>query len=283
MGQNARLPDFLIIGAQKCGTTWLAAMLRQHPDVYMPDREVHFFDKAGNYNKGIEWYASHFEVADNRSCVGEKTPDYFWADGRGGEGHMPDVHRHIRTHLPHAKLIVTLKNPVDRAVSAVKHLIRTGRISPLHRMDDLLAGKKTDLLEGFGVFEVGRFFTLLTAYLNLFRRDQILVLFFEEDVVLRPRDGLKKVCRFLEIDDSFHFSGVAQRVNRFDACKIHLIARYYFPSLSPLTSVLGRFLPESDFLPSEPVVRKLHGLYQEENRKLFDLLDRDSPISWLSA
>ena len=258
-------------------------MLRQHPDVYMPDREVHFFDKAGNYNKGIEWYASHFELAESRKCVGEKTPDYFWADGLGGEGHMPDVHRHIRTHLPHAKLIVTLKNPVDRAVSAVKHLIRTRRISPLHRMDDLLAGKKTDLLEGFGVFEVGRFFTLLTAYLDLFSRDQILVLFFEEDIVLRPRDGLKKVCRFLEIDDSFRFSGVEQRVNRFDACRLHLIARYYFPVLSPLTSVLARFLPESDFLPSEPVVRELYGRYREENRMLFDLLDRESPVSWRSA
>ena len=279
----ARLPDFLIIGAQKCGTTWLAAMLRQHPAVYMPDREVHFFDKAGNYNKGIEWYASHFELAESRKCVGEKTPDYFWADGLGGEGHMPDVHRHIWTHLPHAKLIVTLKNPVDRAVSAVKHLIRTRRISPLHRMDDLLAGKKTNLLEGFGVFEVGRFFTLLTAYLDLFRRDQILVLFFEEDIVLRPHDGLKKVCRFLEIDDSFRFSGVEQRVNRFDACRLHLIARYYFPVLSPLTSVLARFLPESDFLPSEPVVRELYGRYREENRMLFDLLDRESPVSWRSA
>ncbi len=279
----ARLPNFLIIGAQKCGTTWLVAMLRQHPDVYMPEQEVHFFDKAGNYEKGIEWYASHFAGAENRRRVGEKTPDYFWADGRGGEGHMPDVHRHIHRHLPDAKLIITLKNPVDRAVSAVKHLIRTRRISPLHRMDDLLAGRKSALLEGFGVFEVGRFSTLLTAYLDLFRRDQILVLFFEEDIVRRPQEGLKKICAFLEIDDSFRFSGIAQRVNRFDSCKLHLVAQYYFPVLSPLTSVLGRLLPESDYLPSESVLRHLHGLYREENRKLFDLLGRESPVSWLAT
>ena len=279
----ARLPDFLIIGAQKCGTTWLAAMLRQHPDVYMPDQEVHFFDKAGNYEKGMDWYISHFEGAEDRRRVGEKTPDYFWADGRGGEGHMPDVHRHIHGHLPDVKLIVTLKNPVDRAVSAVKHLIRTGRISPLHRMDDLLTGEKSALLDGFGVFEVGRFFTLLSSYLKLFRRDQILVLFFEEDIVQRPNEGLKKVCAFLDIDDAFRFSGMAQKVNRFDGCKLHLIARYYFPFLSPLTNVLGRLLPESDYLPSKPVLRHLHGLYQEENRRLFDLLDRHSPESWLAT
>ena len=279
----ARLPDFLIIGAQKCGTTWLAAMLRQHPEVYMPDQEVHFFDKAGNYKKGMDWYISHFKGAEDGRRVGEKTPDYFWADGRGGEGHMPDVHRHIHRHLPDVKLIVTLKNPVDRAVSAVKHLIRTGRVSPLYRMDDLLAGEKSALLEGFGVFEVGRFFTLLTAYLKLFRRDQILVLFFEEDIVQRPNEGLKKVCTFLDIDDDFRFSGMAQKVNRFDGCKLHLIARYYFPFLSPLTSVLGRLLPESDYLPSEPVLRHLHGLYQEENRRLFDLLDRETPESWLAT
>ncbi len=279
----ARLPDFLIIGAQKCGTTWLAAMLRQHPDVYMPDQEIHFFDKAGNYEKGMDWYISHFEGAEDRRRVGEKTPDYFWADGRGGEGHMPDVHRHIHGHLPDVKLIVTLKNPVDRAVSAVKHLIRTGRISPLHRMDDLLTGEKSALLDSFGVFEVGRFFTLLSSYLKLFRRDQILVLFFEEDIVQRPNEGLKKVCAFLDIDDAFRFSGMAQKVNRFNGCKLHLIARYYFPFLSPLTNVLGRLLPESDYLPSKPVLRHLHGLYQEENRRLFDLLDRHSPESWLAT
>ncbi len=278
----ARLPNFLIIGAQKCGTTWLSAMLRQHPDVYMPAREVHFFDKDRNYKKGIDWYASHFAGAGNRRGVGEKTPDYFWADGRGGEGHMPDVHRLIHRHLPDAKLIVTLKNPVDRAVSAVKHLIRTRRISPLHRMDDLLAGKRSGLLEGFGIFEVGRFFTLLTAYLEFFMRDQILVLFFEEDIVQRPHEGLKKVCAFLEIDDSFRFSGSTQRVNRFNSCKLHLIARYYFPVLSPLTSVLGRLLPESDYPPSESVLRHLYGFYNEENRRLFDLLGRECPESWLA-
>jgi hypothetical protein len=278
-----RLPNFLIIGAQKCGTTWLAAMLRQHPDVYMPDQEIHFFDKAGNYEKGIEWYAGHFAGAENIRRVGEKTPDYFWADGRGGEGHLPDVNRHIHRHLPDAKLIVTLKNPVDRAVSAVKHLIRTRRISPLHRMDDLLAGKKAALLERFGVFEVGRFFTLLTAYLDLFRRDQILVLFFEEDIVQRPHEGLKKVCSFLEIDDSFRFSGTARQINRFDGCKLHLVVRYYFPVLSPLTSVLGRLVPESDFLPGESVLRHLYGFYREENRKLFDLLGRESPAAWLAT
>ena len=77
------LPNLLIIGAQKCGTTWLARMLGQHPDVFMAEEEIHFFDRAHNFARGTAWYESHFAAAAGQSAVGEKTPDYLWAEGRG--------------------------------------------------------------------------------------------------------------------------------------------------------------------------------------------------------
>ena len=75
-----RLPDFVIIGAQKSGTTWLGARLAEQPAIFLPRPfEVHFFDRNDNYAKGRDWYSGHFSAAPADTLVGEKTPDYFWA------------------------------------------------------------------------------------------------------------------------------------------------------------------------------------------------------------
>jgi len=103
-----RLPNVLIIGAQKSGTSWFARLLSQHPDIYFYESEIHFFDKTYNYRKGIEWYKGHFNNAPATKWIGEKTPDYLWANGLGEEGHAQDVHKRIFRHLPDVKLIVKL-------------------------------------------------------------------------------------------------------------------------------------------------------------------------------
>ena len=136
-----QLPKFLIIGAQKSGTSWLSYNLSNHPEVFIPKQELHFFDKGYNYSKGIEWYKTHFKNCGNAIAIGEKTPDYLWANGIGTEDHLPDVHLNIHKHLPNTRLIIMLRNPVDRAVSAVRHIIRSRRIAPPRRIDDLLLGK----------------------------------------------------------------------------------------------------------------------------------------------
>ncbi len=275
------LPNFLIIGAQKCGTTWLASLLRQHPDVYMPEAEIHFFDKACNYARGTDWYERHFAGARGEKAIGEKTPDYFWANGQGGEGHLPNVHQNIHDVLPDAKLIVALKNPVDRAISAVRHIIRSGRISPFHKMDDLLVGEKRYLLEGYGVFEVGKFHTLLKAYLELFDPGQILILVFEEDIVENPSRGLRKVCGFLDIESSWRFLNVDEKANAFNSSTLHLTVKYYLPFLSSLSRHLEAFLPAAQYTPSRPVTEHLYRVYEAENKRLFALLKRQPPKSWL--
>ena len=275
------LPNFLIVGAQKCGTTWLASLLRQHPDVYMPEAEIHFFDKACHYARGTDWYERHFAGARDEKAIGEKTPDYFWANGQGGEGHLPNVHRNIHNVLPDAKLIVALKNPVERAISAVKHIIRSGRISPFHKIDDLLVGEKRDLLEGYGVFEMGKFHTLLEAYLELFEPDQILILVFEEDIVENPSRGLRKVCRFLDIEPSWEFSNMDAKANAFNSSIVHLTVKYHLPFLSWLSRPLEAFLPAARYTPGRPVIEHLYRVYEEENKRLFALLKRQPPESWL--
>jgi hypothetical protein len=188
------LPNFLIIGAQKAGSTWLVYNLRRHPEVFLAPREVHYFDKDFNYAKGLGWYEKRFKRAGDKKAVGEKTADYLWANGRGVEGHMPHVHRNVHETLSDARLVVVVRNPVERAISAVNHIVRTGRVSPFIHIDDLLLGDKRVLVEGHGVIDCGRYHRQIAAYLELFDRSQLLILVFEEDVVADPASGLRKVC-----------------------------------------------------------------------------------------
>lgn len=264
-------PTFLIIGAQKAGTTWLAQMLRHHPDVYMSQTEIHFFDKQYNFIKSMEWYKGHFDNAAGEHAIGEKTPDYLWANGNGVEGHLPDVHRNIHKYLPDVKLILLLRNPVDRAISSVNHIIRSRRISPLHKIDDLLLGKKRHLVEGHGVIAKGMYYSQIKAYLEYFDRNQILVLFFEECLMENTSLGLKSVCEFLGVNPSFIFRNDTKKVNADPRSRLRLALDYYLPFMEKHTHIIDRYLPSSS-RPSKSTISRLYRLYAEENERLFELI-----------
>jgi lipopolysaccharide transport system ATP-binding protein len=104
-----RLPNYLIIGTQKGGTTSLHGYLAQHPQVVASTiKEVHYFDK--NHHRGADWYRTHFplsRVAGKKLC-GESSPFYMFC---------PNSPARAASLLPDAKIIVLLRNPVDRAYS----------------------------------------------------------------------------------------------------------------------------------------------------------------------
>ena len=112
------LPDFLIIGVMKGGTTSLFNYLIRHPLVFPPFRkEIKYFDC--NYPKGYSWYRAHFplriKMKQPGAITGEATPYYIF---------HPLAPRRIAQTLPGAKLIVLLRNPVDRAYSHYQHMVR---------------------------------------------------------------------------------------------------------------------------------------------------------------
>lgn len=273
------LPCFLIIGAQKSGTTWLATGLRQHPEIYIPDDEIHFFDKDYNYRRGISWYRQFFEASLEGQIVGEKTPDYFWTNREGAEGHLPGVHANIYSVLPDAKLILVLRNPVDRAISAVMHLYRSGRISPIHGIDELLVGAKHVLVEEYGIIDYGRYHRHIEAFLSYFDREQLLILIFEEDVVEDPEQGLRKAASFLDVDDSFQFEGMNEPVYSSDTSRLGLYLRYYLPISRPFVKAAEKFIKgrHHSLQPAERTVEILYDLYREENEKLYRFLGRRIP------
>lgn len=273
------LPNFLIIGAQKAGTTWLQHTLRQHPDVYMPSHELHFFDKAHHYKRGLSWYQEFFEEAELETAVGEKTPDYYWTNRSGAEGHLPSVHCNIYRALPEAKLILIVRNPVDRAVSAANHLIRTRRVPPQYSVDQLLVGDKQDVAERHGVLDYGRYHRHIQAYLELFDREQFLVLVFEEDIVDAPEAGLKKVSEFLGINPSYSFEGLHDRQNAPGVSKTGLYVRYYLPFLKPLVEGIDKYLLNRNYkqTPTDETLQALHDTYEADNERLFRFLGRRIP------
>lgn len=273
-------PNFFIIGAQKSGSSWLARQLDQHPDVFVHRGEIHFFDKRHNLCKGREWYESHFAAATTQRAIGEKPPDYLWANGIGAEGHLPDVHRNLHAFYPDAKLIVVLRNPVDRAISAVNNLIRSGRISPLLSVDALLVGNKRHLVEQHGVIQKGCYFEQVSAYLELFPRERMLFLIFEEDVVHRPGHSLAAVCDFLGVSRNFEFTNLNARVNEFNRSILSLAVSYYMPWADRLARRLDPHLAHNKKKPSPDTLAGMYDLFEEENEKLFGLLGR-CPPSWI--
>ncbi|MDH5507372.1 MAG: sulfotransferase domain-containing protein [Anaerolineae bacterium] len=183
--------DFIIIGVGKSGTTWLADMLRQHPDIYIPkEKELHYFNAKfaddskvvlDNYNHSqpIEWYLNFFRGAKPGQIKGEATPEYFWDDAAA---------KNIRDFNPDIKLIAILREPVERALS--DHLywrFREGLTDEMDLEESIKLQK--DLLES------GLYYQYLRLYFNLFPKENIRVLLF---------DSLKADNRgFLETVDEF--------------------------------------------------------------------------------
>ena len=115
-----KLPDFLVIGVQKGGTRFLYHCLSQHPGITLPfDKEVHFFDR--DFKKGINWYKAFFplKLFSKSKIAGEITPRYIM---------NPDAPERSHTVLPNARIIVLLRDPIERAHS---HFQMTRRVYEL--------------------------------------------------------------------------------------------------------------------------------------------------------
>jgi Sulfotransferase domain len=145
------LPSFLIVGAQRCGTTSLFTALSQHPGVRMPlaRKGIHYFDVG--YQHDLSWYRGHFPLAipGSRVITGESSPYYMF---------HPLAPQRIASDLPSVRLIVALRDPVERAYSAHAHELARGfETEPFERALELETGRLADagaVLHADGLTEV---------------------------------------------------------------------------------------------------------------------------------
>lgn len=284
------LPNALIIGVQKASTSWLSARLSQHPDAFVVPGEVHYFDRAANYARGPEWYAEWFVDAGCARVRLEKTGAYFWTNCEGVPDEPVDKPERIATLLPEVRLIVVLRDPVARAYSAWNHIVRAGHVRARDGAPDLLDPKLAHDVQIHGVLTRGLYHMQLARYLEVFSREQILVLIQERDVIAEPEAGMAKVCRFLDLDPDMPFTALEETENRFDGTLLgnrlltgspdafrpvlHRLDRYIFTRL-PLARLP---YPKGDMT----MRAKLADYYEDDCRRLAEQIG-PLPQNWLDG
>lgn len=197
------LPTFLIIGAQKSGTHWLRFNLGLHPDVFSANGEIWFFNNRDRYNDlGVDWYRSQFEGWAGEPIVGESTSGYlFWRH------HPATVADRIKEVVPQVRLLAILRNPIDRAQSALVHHIEMGA---LPRDADLLQLVRATPPEHepLGIISGGWYAASLEPYLRLFG-EQVLVL-LHDDISIDPRAFYAEATRHVGASPGFVPTGLEQ-------------------------------------------------------------------------
>lgn len=182
------LPNFLIIGAAKCGTTSLYHQLRQHPDIFMPEnKEPTFFSDRlrGTWNNGLQWYEQLFKDWQGEAAVGEASTSYSKAPYYG------DAPEKIARIIPQVKLIYLIRDPISQLASHYRQLlIYEGCRSSF---DEVILG--SDFL-----LDVACYYRQISHFLRFFSRDQILILFFEE-YINKPIFIASRVSEFLAVDN----------------------------------------------------------------------------------
>jgi hypothetical protein len=200
------LPNFLIIGAAKAGTTSLYSYLAQHPSVFMcPLKEPNFFSYEGKevetagplddeYITDLGTYTRLFEGVTDEVSVGEASVAYL---------HRRDAPAQIRRHIPDVKLIAVLRDPVDRAYSSFLHLRREGK-EPLRDFHEAIDAEEFRMRANwnplFYYTSVGLYGTQLGRYLQHFSREQVRVYLYE-DFSANPLGIMRDIFGYLGVDE----------------------------------------------------------------------------------
>jgi Sulfotransferase domain len=207
------LPDFLLVGAQRSGTTSLHRALAQHPGVVTPlfHKGVHYFDM--DYDRGFSWYRGHFPVAAlARRRVGRGSGEPRTFESSGYYMHHPLAPRRIAADLPGVRLLVVLRDPVERAYSAHRHEFLRGFETEesferaLELEPQRLAGEVDRMLTDpsyrsfshrhHSYLDRSQYVSQIRTLFDLFGRDRVHVL-DSEAFFARPREEFDQVLDFL--------------------------------------------------------------------------------------
>lgn len=250
-------PNFFIVGAAKSGTTSLWQYLRQHPDIFMPSdiawKEPSYYCET----YGIEDYAlylSLFKEAGTQKKIGEASTAYLSSPESAGR---------IRKAVPDAKIIIMLRNPVDRAYSLYKWMHRYGyeKLTPFEaalnaevqsRKDNETFVKEYSRKGGpayyrdFLYFSSGLYYEQVKLYYSLFPASQVTVIILEE-FAERTLESVRNIYRFLDVDPNFtpeikiHNEGAPGYENLSEKLRLDL-ERRYLPDVTNLSALLNKDL-----------------------------------------
>lgn len=193
---NLVLPNFMILGAAKAGTTTLCALLSQHPQIYVPSqKELHFFDSDEHYAKGLAHYSRFFQEGAHHLARGEATPAYL----RLAEIVAPRM-RHSFENGP-IRFIVVFRDPVQRAWSHYLHAVRSGiETKSFEEAIDLESSRlKNNAAVWLGYYRDGLYARQMGIWLRFFSKDQFLIL-LTDDLSENPCSTEDRIWDFLQVD-----------------------------------------------------------------------------------
>jgi len=179
-----RGPDFIGIGVMRAASTWIYNCLKEHPEICVSlKKELNFFNESYNYHKGIKHYQSFFEHCPEDKITGEFTPAYLY---------HPKTPYLIHKHYPNIKLIVCLRNPVNRAYSHYRFDVLKRNVLYIYDTFEEAVKKNQPLIAR------GFYSKQLQRYFDLFPRKNILILFFE-DINKDPVQFIQRIYHFLNL------------------------------------------------------------------------------------
>ncbi|MCC3424654.1 MAG: tetratricopeptide repeat protein [Microcoleus sp. PH2017_01_SCD_O_A] len=241
-------PNFLVIGAAKCGTTSLYNNLVLHPRILpATHKELSFFN--WHFSQGLDWYVAHFPPIDHPELfffTGEATPDYFF--------YTDMVEKRVFDFNPGIKLILLLRNPIEKTISHYQHAIRLGyRMLPFEDFMNLEIEKTENMSEDYtklyngelGVLQIGLYVYFLQKWMKIFSEEQILIL-KSEDLFAYPQKNLNKVFKFLGTHEhNINNFSIDENKGNYLPINDHLrrrLCEFFLPHNQLLEEYLGRKL-----------------------------------------
>jgi hypothetical protein len=273
-------PDFIGIGPGKSGTTWMYRILNEHPDTGLAaSKETLFF--STEYHRGTDWYLNLFKHCQDRKAVGEVSNSYIYD---------PEAAVRIHAFDPTMKLISCLRNPVDRTFSDYLFLIRNNQVSGsfeevIHQQPEMLSKS--------------RYARLLTPFLDLFPRRQLLIFLFD-DLRNQPAEIARRIYRFIGVNETFEPPSLLQKAmpasrprNRLVAGLIKrtavMVRNAGRPEIvhrlkeSRLTRYLYRPLSKEEYPRLSAATRNsLQDYFRDDTRRLSGMIGRDLEALWFS-
>lgn len=297
----AILPNFLLIGAAKAGTTALYNYLNQHPQIYMsPNKEPNFFafegwqpdycgpgDAESTTNRlsvtNLEAYQALFQGVSDEKAIGEASTFYLY---------IPEAPKRIKQYIPDAKLIAILRHPVDRAYSFYLHLRRDGREGISNFSQALQAEEKRMHNHWSPVWrykEFGFYSEQIQRYFDSFDRRQLKIYLYE-DWKTNPVDVIQGIFQFLGVDNAF-VPDMSVKHNRSTRIQKNRFVYNFLTKPNPIKDVLRPLIPAKLRQPTAAKVyrnnldkpkplnpetrQQLTPIFQDDILKLQDLIGRD--------
>jgi hypothetical protein len=284
------IPNFLIIGASRSGTSSLHYWLRQHPEVFMPDMKEPSFHVNGWGIADWHRYLLLFEPGRGKKAIGEASVAYL---------ESPESPLLIKERVPDTKIIILLRNPVDRALSLYSWMVMHGHewhktfeqaiAGEKKRFDDESFRRKNPVyFWSYMYFRNGLYYEQVKRYIDTFGRELVKVCLFK-DLVGSPNEVYGNVCEFLEISTAFHPIFVPQNPSQIPRSIIlqYLLSRCHksshrFPGVlgTVVRQIVALAMSSNRRLGHKPKMskelrKKLQEMYRPDIARLSELVQRD--------